>query len=102
MTRARTTLCAALAFTLWGCAAGAPAEPAQPEPGAETPLTACEEPRHPMCTREYKPVCAEVDTGVRCVKAPCPSTERKTHPNACSACADPKVLGHRPGACEAS
>jgi predicted methyltransferase len=60
---------------------------------------ACEEPRKKACTRDYRPVCAEVDTGVRCIKAPCPSTEKKTFANACSACADAQVLSYTPGAC---
>ncbi len=34
---------------------------------------------------EYDPVCAEVDTGIRCIKAPCPSSTRKTFRNACEA-----------------
>lgn len=59
----------------------------------------CEMPRQKACTREYRPVCAEVDTGVRCIKSPCPSTEHKTFANACSACADPKVLRFVPGEC---
>ncbi len=62
---------------------------------------ACEEPRKPLCTREYKPVCGEVDTGVRCIKEPCPSTERKTYSNACEACADKKVVGYFAAACDA-
>lgn len=62
-------------------------------------LTLCSEQRSPICTREYLPVCATRDTGVRCITAPCPSSEEKTYGNACSACADEKVLGHRPGAC---
>ncbi len=74
----------------------------QVEPTAEVPLTRCQEPRSAVCTREYRPVCAEVDTGVRCVKAPCPSTQRKTFPNACTACADDKVIGYRPGVCPPS
>ena len=59
----------------------------------------CEEPRPEMCTREYRPVCALRDTGIRCVTMPCPSTEWKTYGNACSACADADVIGHVAGAC---
>jgi len=62
-------------------------------------FTACEEPRSPMCTKEYHPVCASVDTGVRCVTTPCPSMTKKTYGNACTACADAKVAGYVPGAC---
>jgi hypothetical protein len=46
-------------------------------------------------------VCGEVDTGIRCIKAPCPSSEKKTYPNACEACADKKVIGYFPMACDA-
>ncbi len=73
---------------------------AEHEPKAH--YTACGEPRSEMCTREYRPVCAEVDTKIRCIKAPCPSTERKTYSNACTACADENVVGHVPGACPTS
>lgn len=61
--------------------------------------THCEDPRPEMCTREYRPVCALRDTGVRCVTTPCPSTEWKTYGNACDACADKDVIGHVPGTC---
>jgi len=60
----------------------------------------CTEPRPQVCTREYRPVCARRDTGVRCFTTPCPATELKTYGNACSACGDPKVYGYVPGACE--
>ena len=60
----------------------------------------CPEPRPQMCTRDYRPVCATRDTGVRCVTNPCPSTEEKTYGNACSACADHNVISYRNGACE--
>jgi hypothetical protein len=52
-----------------------------------------------MCTREYKPVCAEVDNGVRCVTQPCDSTDQKEFPNACTACSDAKAQGYWPVAC---
>lgn len=68
------------------------------EPG----LTACTDPRPEMCTREYRPVCAVRDTGIRCITTPCDSTEEKTYGNACDACSDPKVHGHRPGECPAA
>jgi len=59
----------------------------------------CPERRSQMCTKIYKPVCADVDTGIRCIRAPCPSIEKKTYASDCTACADSKVIGHRPGAC---
>ena len=55
----------------------------------EVPVTSCAEPRPQACTREYIPVCGHLYNG-----------ERKTYPNACSACSDPSVSGRRPGACE--
>ena len=101
----RAVLIAGLGFA---CATPVPDPVAEPpaapsEPGVEVievdPLQACPETRPEVCTRDYRPVCASVDTGVRCVKAPCPASEWKTYPNACSACADPKVIGHLEGTC---
>jgi hypothetical protein len=63
-------------------------------------MTTCTDPRKTMCTKIYSPVCAEVDTGIRCIRAPCPSSEQKTYGNPCEACADRKVLGWYRGACE--
>ncbi|RYZ88786.1 MAG: hypothetical protein EOO68_26105 [Moraxellaceae bacterium] len=63
-------------------------------------ITECPEQRSDMCTREYLPVCATRDTGIRCITAPCPSSEEKTYGNACTACADAKVSAYRSGACE--
>jgi SH3 domain-containing YSC84-like protein 1 len=52
------------------------------------------------CIQLYRPVCAEIDTGVRCVQAPCDeSRAAKTYGNACEACRDEKVLGYREGEC---
>ena len=65
----------------------------------ENALTRCEEPRSPACTKDYRPVCASFDTGVRCVTTPCPATTEKTYANACMACADEKVVGYVDGAC---
>lgn len=60
----------------------------------------CEEPRPSMCTREYRPVCGHIDTQIRCVNTPCPSTTHKTYGNACSACGDERVIGYELGSCE--
>jgi hypothetical protein len=62
-------------------------------------FTQCQEDRPQICTREYLPVCATRDTGIRCVAAPCPSSEQRTYGNACTACADEKVAGYKPEAC---
>jgi hypothetical protein len=79
-----------------GCQASSEAQPA-PE---KTDWVACEDPRPQMCTHEYRPVCAARDNGVRCVTTPCDSTDARTYGNACSACADPKVISYVPGACK--
>jgi hypothetical protein len=60
----------------------------------------CKDPRSPICTMEYKPVCALKDTGVRCVTTPCPSSEWQTYPNACTACSHPEVTGYVDGKCK--
>lgn len=65
-------------------------------------LVRCRMPRPEVCTREFRPVCALRDTGMRCESPPCiDATEWVTRPNACDACTDPRVIGHRPGACDA-
>jgi hypothetical protein len=43
-----------------------------------------------VCTREYLPVCGFNDSGKKI----------KSYGNACSACADSKVLGHTLGECK--
>ncbi len=60
----------------------------------------CKTPRPQMCTREYNPVCAKVDTGIRCIKAPCPSEEWQTFATGCTACSDSKVYGYVLGECQ--
>ena len=44
-----------------------------------------DEPEQMICTAEYDPVCAIVDTGVRCITAPCPSAVKQTFSNECMA-----------------
>ena len=79
-----------LPVALQACAAGATyvdvkqSFPA-PQPAAET---VCTDPRPELCTQEYLPVCARLQTGTQ-----------KTYSNACTACADPAVAGYRPQAC---
>ena len=41
----------------------------------------CTEPRSPLCTRDYRPVCAQLVSGLF-----------KTYSNGCTACADDKVI----------
>lgn len=82
-----------LALLSAGCVA-APAIPA-----TSGGYVACANPRPEICTREYRPVCAQVDTGKRCVTVPCESAVSQTRGNACDACGDSKVMGYTPGAC---
>lgn len=85
----------------------APDEPAaQGEPAPEAApqgrlaFTQCDAEHRPeMCTKEYRPVCAEVDNGIRCITAPCPSTDQKEFANGCTACADAKTHGYWPVPC---
>lgn len=87
-----------LVLALVACSA-----PERSEPNAGTEAISdtvrCPEERAQICTRDYRPVCATRDTGVRCITAPCPSSEQHTYANACSACADQKVIKYRPGTC---
>ena len=76
------------------------AQPKKAEQNVQHPeFTKCQDERPQICTREYLPVCATRDTGVRCVSAPCPSSEYKTYGNSCTACADEKVSGYTSEAC---
>ncbi len=90
---ALSTLCALL-----GACAESLAPDAMPA-GAGTYIE-CTEPRPQMCTQHYDPVCAQRDTGIRCVTTPCDSSEWRRYGNACEACADTQVYGYRPGDCE--
>ena len=51
------------------------------------------------CTMIYAPVCAVVDTGIRCIRAPCPSTKLVKFSNACVACKDRSTIGYYAGEC---
>jgi hypothetical protein len=65
----------------------------------QRPERACHEPRPEMCAQMYDPVCAQRDTGIRCVTTPCDSSEAREYSNACEACRDPKVVSYVPGPC---
>lgn len=62
-------------------------------------FTECGDSRPEVCTLQYDPVCAVIDTGVRCVTEPCPSYEIQTMGNSCSACSNTNVIGYIPGEC---
>jgi len=66
-----------------------PAPPADEAISSTPESTACEDPRPQVCTLQYDPVC-----GITI------ADKYKTYSNACSACSDEAVTGHRPGACE--
>lgn len=79
-----------------------PVEEAHAPAGGRMAFTTCDAGDRPqMCTKEYRPVCGEVDNGVRCITTPCNSTEQRNFGNACMACADAKTNGYWPVACEA-
>jgi hypothetical protein len=83
--KALTLIFALVAIVGLACASS----PQEPDDTAEEPpVTACAEPRPQACTMEYIPVCGHSYGG-----------ERKTFPNACSACADSEVAGRHSGAC---
>jgi hypothetical protein len=75
------------------------AGPDAPYAKADATPARCGDPRPSACNLDYKPVCADVDTGVRCIRAPCPSSERKTFSSACKACRDPAVSSYVAGRC---
>jgi hypothetical protein len=80
-------------FFLSACQNKQPIPSPKSDPIPTGAYSKCKEPRPELCTQEFRPVCGKVDTGVRCVTKPCPSSENKTYPNACTACTDPKVYG---------
>ena len=85
----------------------APVASQPPPPASDPPVTTknepvmCKEPRPEVCTMIYQPVCATRDTGVRCIRAPCPSEEKVTKSSSCNACSDPKVISYVQGECPA-
>ena len=89
---------------------GAASPPSASPPSASPPSAAAGQYREcspesrqaQACTMIYAPVCAEVDTGVRCVAAPCPASRaERTFENACRACSEKSTYGYRDGACAA-
>ncbi|MFT5453290.1 MAG: hypothetical protein ACI9N9_002796 [Enterobacterales bacterium] len=62
--------------------------------------TQCTNPRPEICTMDYKPVCAARGTGARCITTPCPSTEKATYSNGCTACSDAKVNSYQLAKCD--
>jgi hypothetical protein len=64
-------------------------------------FVSCPEQRPEACIQIFQPVCALVDTGVRCVTSPCPTEEWQTRGNSCTACSDAQVIGYIEGECVA-
>jgi len=74
---------------------------AEPATAGRMAFAQCDAEQRPtVCTKEHRPVCAEVDNGVRCITTPCGSTDQRNFSNACMACANANVVGHWPVACE--
>lgn len=65
----------------------APSKPALPD--APAPVNVCSEPRPEICTQMYIGVCATLADG-----------SERTAATGCTACADPDVVGWRPGECD--
>jgi hypothetical protein len=98
MSRSDIPLAVAIGLSLCcsvGCSQTTEGEQSEATPG----FVPCTDPRPEMCAQMYQPVCASVDTGVRCITTPCPSAESKPYPNACEACRDPAVQGYQEGEC---
>ena len=92
-------LLVAVVVMLAGCETTPESPPPEPERLVDVE---CQDPRPEVCTFQYEPVCGLVDTGTRCVTAPCPASEWRTFSNGCNACSNAKVIGYREGACEDS
>lgn len=57
----------------------------------------CTDPRPEACTREYMPVCGQVQ--VQCITEPC-DMQKQTFSNKCEACANSLTISYTEGACE--
>lgn len=70
-------------------ASNEPGLDAENKSGGGDSFTRCTEPRPQICTREYRPVCAQTRNG-----------SFKTYATGCTACSDSDVAGYVDGACE--
>jgi hypothetical protein len=69
------------------------------EPGTEGKLQAfdCPVERQKACTREYMPVCGQVQ--IQCITTPCDPI-KQTFSNKCEACANELTISYTEGACK--
>ena len=74
-------------------------EKAPPAPTGEAHACSPESRQADVCTMIYAPVCAAVDTGIRCIRAPCPSSTYVQFSNACEACKNRNVREYFTGEC---
>jgi hypothetical protein len=58
--------------------------------------TDCTDPRPDYCTKEYNPVCGQVQ--IQCIRAPC-NPIMQTFGNKCEACSNRLTISWMPGAC---
>jgi hypothetical protein len=67
------------------------------ETGYNLTIIECSQNRPQACTREFEPVCGQVN--VQCVREPCPPINL-TFDNACQACANTLTSNYTEGACD--
>jgi putative hemolysin len=67
-----------------------------PATGGKLQAIDCPTERTQACTREYMPVCGQVQ--VQCIRAPCPPI-KQTFSNKCEACANSLTISYTEGAC---
>lgn len=79
-----------------------PGEPDQAESQPSPDLQMCSEDQRPeVCAQFYKPVCGQLESASEKAGAKRElEPEWKTYSNGCTACADPQVIGYKPGACD--
>lgn len=107
----RATLFGLLIFMLLPACEGDSIQQTEPQSASEPPqvdtqpvpsVEMCPEDQRPeVCAQFYKPVCGQLKNTVGKTGAEKQlEREWKTYGNSCSACADHRVIGYRPGACE--
>lgn len=92
----KSVVCVCVLGMLLGCAAQSTSESVSTV-SSKAGYAQCPEQRSQICTREYRPVCADV--AVQCITAPCPSVSQ-TYANGCEACSKTNVMGYVSGQCD--